>query len=59
MIYYNHRLCDTFAGDMATQSVRLDLDDGTSVRLHKETIGAPYAEMVRAGSVRSIEIHLD
>ncbi len=59
VIYCNPRLRDTFADGVATRSVRLDLDDGTSVQLHEETIGAPYAEMVRAGHVRCIEIHLD
>jgi hypothetical protein len=55
--YYNPSRRDTFSGLSCQKSI-LQLHDGETVVLPGGPIPAPYAEMVRAGSVRTLEIHL-
>jgi hypothetical protein len=55
--YNNPSRRDTFSGLSCQKSI-LQLHDGEIVVLPGGPIPAPYAEMVRAGSVRTLEIHL-
>ena len=59
VVYHNPGKLDTFKdGGLFPDRIRLHTGDGQTVELSGGVIGAPYAEMVRAGQVRAIHAFL-
>jgi hypothetical protein len=52
------RISSASAVHTQVTAVTLDLPAGDRLRLPGAVIGAPYAEMVRRGEIRQIELHL-
>lgn len=53
-----YRISSTSAVHTQVTAVTLDLPAGDRLRLPGDVIAAPYAEMVRRGEIRQIELHL-
>ncbi len=54
--YHNPRRLDTFAEGMEASRIVLWPSESESVEISGRTIGAPYAEMVRNGEIRRMEV---
>ncbi|MGW8226906.1 MAG: cellobiose phosphorylase, partial [Anaerolineales bacterium] len=56
--YHNPERIDTYQPGMGQHQVVLHMADEQKVTIEKDVIAPPYAKMVRAGQVRSIDIFL-
>jgi hypothetical protein len=56
--YHNPERIDTYKPGLGQYQIVLHLTDDQEVTLQKDVIGPPYAEMVRAGQVRFIDVFL-
>ncbi|HSF83911.1 MAG TPA: hypothetical protein VLA49_21965 [Anaerolineales bacterium] len=56
--YHNPERIDTYKPGMEQYQIMLNLEADKKVTLQKDVIDPPYAEMVREGQVRSIDVFL-
>jgi hypothetical protein len=54
--YHNPRRLDTFAEGIGPHRIVLWPDGSDSVEIEGDTIGAPYAEMIRNGEINRVEV---
>jgi hypothetical protein len=54
--YLNPERKDTYSSETTVNNITLETSEGSQVTFEKDTIPAPYAEMVRRGKVSGIEI---
>jgi hypothetical protein len=57
IIYHNHQRRDTFDPASAINSITLQPTDGEALELPGEVISSPYAQMVRTGLIRQIDVN--
>ena len=55
--YHNPGRLDTFSEGVDPQRIILWTSDSDSVEVAGDTIGAPYAEMIRNGDVDRVELY--
>ena len=59
MTYHNPLKQDTFEVGCKINLIRIHQNDRESIEIHGDTIGAPYAQELRAGKYGSIEVFFD
>jgi hypothetical protein len=59
VVYHNPERVDVSPDNIATARMVLHLVDGATVELSSAVVGAPYAEQVRLGQVRRIDVFFD
>ena len=57
--YHNPERIHTYQPGIRQVRIVLNLPDDSKVTIESDVIGPPYAEMVRAGKVDSIDVHME
>ncbi|UCE13392.1 MAG: cellobiose phosphorylase [Candidatus Heimdallarchaeota archaeon] len=56
VIYHNPKNLDTYDEKVRIKEIQLEMEDGHTINIDGDTLGPPYASMVRSGKIRGLSI---